>query len=209
MRLNELKPNTSINLEKDSPNTDWNKAVKYINGQCSDILSLYRKNHKVLYRGITRHAGLFIGHPGENRPSFGGNPDLMKVVDEKLIEGGFKALRSNSIMCTSRKSRAMVFGTPYVIFPKNGFDFTYSLIIKDLNTFAIDTPFNNSPESKVAHFKNLPSMQMIWKYGFRNTYLLDGMKNSNEIYIKGDYLAVSMYVYENQLIELLGNFKSE
>lgn len=111
----------------------------YIGQHCSDILSLYQNTgSRVFYRGLSwphliRSApGLsyktfaFVGQSREDRRTKDSNTSQTQVFDAALATNGFKALRSNSLFVSSSPSVANDYGSIWVIFPFNGFDFTYT-----------------------------------------------------------------------------------
>jgi hypothetical protein len=65
-------------------------------------------------------------------------PSVLKVVKE----AGFTTLRGNSLFCNSSLNKADNWGKPYVIFPLNGFSYTYSAKFSGMSaagyTFADD-----------------------------------------------------------------------
>jgi hypothetical protein len=111
----------------------------YIGQHCSDILNLYKNTgSRVFYRGmswphlIKSTPGLsyktfaFVGQSREDRRTKDSNSSQTQVFDSALANNGFKALRSNSVFVSSSPSVASDYGTIWVIFPFNGFDFTYT-----------------------------------------------------------------------------------
>jgi hypothetical protein len=59
-------------------------------------------------------------------------PEVQEMIDGWMKENGFKALRSNSFFVTGDYEQAMKYGNVYVIFPKDGFYYTWFEGTKDL-----------------------------------------------------------------------------
>lgn len=109
-------------------NTDIDNLWNRIKVECSDYLAACGRAQTWLYRGMgsreTRPA--FLEKSPEHRQPSDSHPGLMRSFDQSLHQLGFAALRSNSIFCSGDKDTASYFGHLYVIFPRNGFDFTYT-----------------------------------------------------------------------------------
>tara|TARA_R110000868_G_scaffold9620_4_gene47534 strand:- start:2377 stop:4326 length:1950 start_codon:yes stop_codon:yes gene_type:complete len=95
--------------------------------ECSDYLAACGQTQKWLYRGIkNEHRPAFLAKTRENRAPMDSNPVLMKCFDQALENLGFNARRENSIFAISDRDKSLGFGDVFVIFPRNGFDFTYT-----------------------------------------------------------------------------------
>lgn len=176
--------------------------------ECSAAVSTYMQTHNVLYRGFRPSSvgdrTLFKGNPRNNRKTMSINSGIQTVIDDALSKCGFTALRSNSLFCTSDFSDADSYGKPYIIFPKNGFKFTWSPEIADLfldlsRTYhvadvndLISIVGSTDPRAIVDHFK------------FTNQMFIQAIRSHNEILISGEYYAVSVEDYE-----LEGDYKFE
>jgi len=106
---------------------------KYIQNHCSDILKIYRETDNYLFRGWAGDKpSIFMGNPRIDRQPKDVAYNIQVGVDEKLKDAGFTALRSNSIFCTCERNHAGKYGAVYVIFPINGFNYTWALGLYDL-----------------------------------------------------------------------------
>ncbi len=108
------------------------KLFSYIETNCSDAVAAMVANKQLLFRGMNITKSVFIGHPKENRKPKDSSVKDQQLFDELLTIAGFTALRSNSIFCTASVSHASDFGNTYIIFPMNGFKFTWSPMYKDV-----------------------------------------------------------------------------
>ena len=105
---------------------DIDNLWQQIKQQCSIYLSACAKTGGFLYRGIMEQASVFVAHSPENRKPLDSSPAITASFDKSLEIMGFTARRQNSIFAISDSLTAASFGTCYVIFPKNGFEFTYT-----------------------------------------------------------------------------------
>ena len=150
IRLAQLK------AEQDKLNTANNKALaaknkihsglsekelgyfSYIEKNCSDYLKYVAQTKKFLYRGqrdVTHP--IYIGYPRADRRPKDSDEKGQELLDNVLLSRGFTAVRGNSLFTTGDIFQAESYGTAYVIFPLNGFSFTWSkenddLIIHDV-----------------------------------------------------------------------------
>lgn len=113
------------------------ELIKFIKKNCSEFLKIATKANAFLYRGFggsfsDTHKRAFIGMPRENRKPKDSYQNLQDQLDEYLTEKGFTALRSNSLFVTGSKTATSTYGSMYVIFPLNGYKFTWSQVEDDL-----------------------------------------------------------------------------
>lgn len=107
------------------------ELIKYIETNCSDFLKHLKTSKKFLYRGIKGTKKFnpnkpFVGRSPVNRKPRDSSKLSQEMFDNYLLSKGFTALRSNSIFATSNYTRAWKFGNVYLIFPKNGFSYTWT-----------------------------------------------------------------------------------
>lgn len=144
MRLNELNLRMVKSLKPDDkiPVEDKEKVIKFIVKNCSEFLLICKKSKKLLYRGAKKSPGSFLGLSRQDRRSIEGAfaTDAMVQGDIFLKAAGIKALRSESIFCNSDFYKAKNYGTLYMIFPLNGFNFAYSKIHTSLAMIDYDFP---------------------------------------------------------------------
>ena len=96
--------------------------------ECSDIVKLYKSNpDKVFYRGLKGDLPyIFKDQSRSNRTPRDSVVWISQLYDMSLAKLGVNALRSNSIFVTSDPDSAIAYGRVYVIFPVNGFDYSYT-----------------------------------------------------------------------------------
>jgi hypothetical protein len=143
MRLSEIDPEKITPGSKQlltpdiDPDADLNKqeqekaeyVAEYIKKHCSDILDLYRSNGSVFYRGTkspSYDSYAFVSQSRQDRRPKDSGRNTTIYFDNVLSSAGFTALRSNSIFITSRIGQAESYGDVFVVFPFNGFTYTYT-----------------------------------------------------------------------------------
>ncbi len=128
-----------------------------------------------------------------------------KFLNEALKKAGFKAIRSNSIFCSSSTDNLHYFGLPYLIFPIDPFNYTWSPYVSDIN---LDT---TSPDSQAAKFLNILMTKgkylesdfdiFVERCNYQNTNFVDAIKSGNETMIHGSYLALDGKIYEDLILK--------
>lgn len=112
--------------------TSAESIVTAIKANCSDIVNMYKQTNVdprslngFLLRGVENKPAIFKSESHQNRTPKDSIVELQNLVDDWLHYNGFKALRSNSIFCVGTWSHARTYGPTYIIFPVNGFDYTW------------------------------------------------------------------------------------
>lgn len=205
MRLNEfLKISSKFDAIKNTLIT-----------RCSDILDIYKTTDKTyLYRGVKYSPSeIYAGQPPINRFPKNTPKRADEIINQAMQEVGYTARRDNSIFVTSDYSDAGSYGNLYIIFPFNGYKFTWSKLYRDLTTgLGFSTlDFNDAEadfddESIESHHKtNVDQTSKLDNYynkygakGFcrnvlylENTDMRAAIMSKHEIYLHGNYIAVS------------------
>jgi hypothetical protein len=110
----------------------FSNYAKIIQKDCSEYIQAVAAAKKVLFRGTQPQAlSAYVGQSHKKRKTKDTSSAIQTGVDKVLASKGFTALRHNSIFTSSRVEIASDYGIPYIIFPKNGFSFTWSPKIQD------------------------------------------------------------------------------
>lgn len=153
-------------------NSDPKRSFEKFLSDCSDAIAAMKVSRRFLYRGVSRSApSIFIGKPRKDRNT-SLNPEMSKEIDDKFFAAGFKAARRNSIFC-SASSQAAIYGTVYLIFPVNGFNFTWSPIVHDFITSGNINVYNFDPI----------------KVNYQSDNFVGALNSGNEIMVHGKYYA--------------------
>lgn len=157
MRLYELEAGQKEFLDQNYVS----EVVARIRAECSSALTDMIATEMVLYRGFRSkpEKPLFIGMPRADRKTLDSQSYFNLAYEQIYKAKGFKANRNNSIFTTTNFRTARYFGKVFVVLPKNGFDFTWSIKHRDLyfneeeeNNFSSDNAINRL----VAKAQNYP-----------------------------------------------------
>ena len=130
LKMDQLKQR-SYDLEDDFSKADL-KYFSLIEDVCSDFIADMKAAQKFLYRGMRSSGKVVYGKPYENRKTMDTSSVVQEKFDSLLKSAGFKALRSNSIFASASKGQAGNYGDGlYIIFPRNGYECTWSLTKHD------------------------------------------------------------------------------
>jgi hypothetical protein len=125
MKINEIEAG-----EKQPISVD---VLTNIFNECSDAVSAMKATSSLLYRGLLNtEIDAFYGKSRKYRRPLDLKPSIQEFFDNAMRSVGMEAVRSNSIFCSSDLDQAMGYGSTYIIFPKNGFKFSWSPIVRDL-----------------------------------------------------------------------------
>jgi hypothetical protein len=127
MRISEIAPGQTkpmaLRPDEDKFNTAWERLIV---PNCSDIIGVYRNAEEFLFRGMKDKPDFFREMSRNDRKPKDSSKDISTMFDKMLAANGMTALRGNSIFAISDRGHTTDFGDPYIIFPVNGFDFTYT-----------------------------------------------------------------------------------
>lgn len=131
MKIDELKHGQK--KEFTPSNTKEHSSYSRFLADCSESIVAMQEAKKFLYRGLNlaEEYDVFKGRSRKNREAKDTSNKMQKAMDDLYMKAGFKALRSNSIFCSSEYNTAESYGDVYIIFPVNGFSFTWSPKIYD------------------------------------------------------------------------------
>lgn len=169
--------------------------ARYLQKNCSLALKTYRETGEVLYRVSRENTPIFINTSPTNRRPVDTPADVQGLVDNYLAQMGFRALRHNSIFCSPDFFSVQFYrGLTYVVFPIDGFDFTYSEVLSDF-TEEITGPddiYTSNTWGKVRDLlRSYTPEEFVDEYRFRHDSFQQAMKSGNEVYIHGTYLSVA------------------
>jgi hypothetical protein len=207
MKIYEIEAGEKINIK---PENLKELAMK-IKTECSDAYTAMENISQILYRGmllgnsiarffkLKPSLNIFLGKPREDRKPVDVKLETQEKYDAYLRDAGMTALRSNSIFCTTSQSDAKQYGELYMIFPKNGFEFTWSPDVKDLTNNVIQSWRHKAfPSNFAKQYTDLNKVRFddYLKYYFSqirfdNTHFEEALRSKNEILIRGEFYAVN------------------
>jgi len=199
MRLFELK----------SEPVEIAQAISLIKSSCGIALKAFLVTGDFLSRGIDSGpditsitSQIFTARPRTDRQPSGLTKMKHKNLDVILSKLGFTALRRNSISCTSNPSAAEEFGDIFVIFPFDGFSFTWSKTIDDIGSMQYykednngDALFDALDDFEPGEISDEFVRKFNAKYKFTNQNFVAALKSGHEIAINGRYIAIQLDLY--------------
>ena len=201
MRIYEIASGRKIDMS----NEYFDEVRDRIKIECSDAYRAYQNTKTALYRGVKVNDGLFsgffklfkpkqdlniyLGKPRENRKPLGSDSYMQRAFDEVFQEKGFTALRSNSIFCTGSSGMAGDFGRTYIIFPKNGFSFTWSPSVKDLYVETRGTAITSREYKANPAVLKQKVEEFVDSRKYSNTNFEEALLSRNEILVNGEFYA--------------------
>jgi transcription antitermination factor NusG len=132
-----------VELEKSKVNgrpVKMDNLFKALAKNCKEIIKVYKElnrnnfdRQKFLFRGIKSSDDALYGKPFEARKPKDSNRDLHELVNGAINSLGLTANRENAMFVTGDRSQASGYGNSlYILFPLDGFTFTWSRTVKDL-----------------------------------------------------------------------------
>ena len=94
------------------------------------------------------------------------------------------------------------YGTSYVIYPENGFDFTWSPVITDFWAEIIDIPVRYSHLERC--LEELTPAEFVNEYNFLHGSLDSAINSKNEILIRGKYVLIKNNLFSDAVRDELG-----
>jgi hypothetical protein len=205
MKINEIEQN----VKRSIPYEGIDRIIATLDKECGESLQAIKAAGSFLYRGI-RVGGTTTSPTWKPRILQGNSPTIFKassrtnrkpvdtpnqiqnMIDGALEATGFKALRSNSIFCSGYKAAAMNYGIPYLIFPLDGFDFTWSKAYADLYSDIIEDLESNEEHRELFfyRFEYDPGEWIFDIARYDNASLVTAIKSNHEIMIRGEYYAI-------------------
>lgn len=128
------------------------QAVELIKKDCTQIVSAYRNTDRVFFRGVNSTKEAFRGIPHANRKPRDSMPEFHEFLTNMLAAAGAVAGRNNGTFVSSNHGAATMYvevndGDVYVIFPLDGFHYTWMRNILDATEIA---PFEVSDDVLVS-----------------------------------------------------------
>jgi transcription antitermination factor NusG len=106
---------------------------------CKEIIKVYKElnennfdRERFLFRGIKSSDDAVYGKPFEARKPKDSDRALHDLVNGTINNLGFEANRENAMFASGDRAQASKYGTLYIMFPMDGFKFTWSKTVKDL-----------------------------------------------------------------------------
>lgn len=176
---------------------DFENAWAKVEKDCSEAIIAVKAANNFFYRGhINKAPDIFIEQPRSDRRSLSTPKHISNYIDKWFEENGFDVRRSNSSFVTGSKGLATTYqrwmdkGSLAIVFPTDGFKFSWSpkvrdLFIKILPELDYDykglNPWNGVKAFNAIGSKILSDLLKVSKYQTDN--IVDALKSRNEIMI--------------------------
>lgn len=134
MKINEIDPGQKQKFEPS--NTDYEFSYDKFLLDCSESIAAMKGAGKFLYRGVkSKSPDIYLGKSRDSRKPKDTTNQIDAEMNSIMAKAGFKAIRNNSIFCSGSSIETNMYGTKFLIFPKNGCDITWSSEVDDLTRF--------------------------------------------------------------------------
>ena len=173
--------------------TDYSTLIPIIKKNCSEYLKEVGKN--VLIRGIQSSNDVLSLAEITNRAP----KDTYEGVHDYMVDfykkENIKARRDNSLFCTGIKNTALEYGNLFVVFPYNGYDYSYLEGIKDFTRSPLYSAINtgvrlSKPVDEQIKLFDLKPMVI------KTDNILHAMQNGFEICLRAPkYICIKLDVY--------------
>jgi len=107
------------------------KLLPSVPQQCSNIIQVYRDAGWGFYRGLRSTASILLKNIRTDRKTMEMAPDRAELLVAAYNAVDVAAHRQNSIFTTPSLEMAQAWGDLYIVFPFNGYKFSYFENIKD------------------------------------------------------------------------------
>lgn len=193
MKINEVIDHTKLKngQEEWMVSSKITSLINFMKKNCSNIIKIYKDEGYFLYRGIRHQASsILLGRSRDDRKPMDTPPDIQNKLDKVLASQGFTALRGNSIFCSSSFAFVHDYGTPFMIFPVNGFTYTWNTDAQDLyKRWLLRSEYSILANELKVGIDN--PEQFIKEFHFINNERLDdALTTGREIYINGSCVAI-------------------
>lgn len=195
-------------LHRNIDNWNTQKVLDIIYERCHIITAAMNSTGLVLDRGIVgSESAVFLGNSPQNRPPRNTHKKFHDRIEKNLKAAGFKARRNNSIFVLGAElGMPSAYGSNYIIFPFDGFNYTWCMTAKDLTSqFDLDVDPESDSQLSSAGTKfrgdmfHMDPNTFCFEYGFhQNIGLEEAMTGRYEIYIQGRYLALRVETAEER-----------
>lgn len=177
-------PAGNYNEPIDEAVEEFKQALLKIKNECIEIFKIYKQTNKYLYRGVRLPAGLKNKQPMLFNGAIRNNRKRMDTsiseedtisINEALRQLGIEARRNNSLFTSPHISVAEAYGIPYMIFPKDGFKYSWFQNQKKTYVFTQLQKITEDWEYEEYHMKqkNIDDKKIK---NLKNKYFLDGIK---------------------------------
>lgn len=199
---------------------------------CSEYIDLIKGKKRMLYRGLKTHDSPLLKLASrENRKPKDSPLPYQDAMDRWLQSRGFEARRSNSYFATAEPHDAKKYGAVYMVFPCNGFQYTwfqdgFDLWVARGQFYRSLREIAKTSQEEINQFKDLDDAlnKGLWtveqqdaamnifmsEMGPINCNLTSALQSDHEIMLTGQYYAVKLdSKYAGTIISFLQGLNDE
>lgn len=227
--INTIKANEFMSVD-----IQPEKIISYVEHHCGIFLNAARTSKRLLFRGLNdTNENVFVSRPREDRKTKGSTESFAKKLNRCFELVGLIP-RNRTISCVSNTNTSN-YGKLYIIFPLNGFNFSWSSKIPDVGSLTLfdveewrqygEDDIANALVSlyniKLEEINSKFAANVINLLGFKNHNLVHAMTKHNkisgqpnsyyEIAIAGNYVGINHEFAKNNAtilswLKLMGHF---
>lgn len=167
--------------------SDDRELIQTIQSQCQIALTAYKTTNQFLFHKTKNRGASFFMTTQPGRRPINTPISLQKNIDKKLQTMGFKALRGNSLFCSVGMSDEEYGGgdfgiIDYIIFPVNGFNFTWSSQLSDLTIDInyIDAETRKEQNEIARSIRDMTPQQFVSNFDFHNDDFMGALQTDIE-----------------------------
>lgn len=187
-------------LEVLNSNTNAKELAQILKTKCSKFLK--ESQGLPLFRGLKSKENPLYSKITERKSNMARNKNLFNGFNQGMKKDGFKAHRTNSILCTGYDFDAEIYGTVYRVFIEGNYNISWSTLIRDYFLYydekMMKNPLKATIEDGLEYWEKT-------KHTFKTKNLHDAIKSNHEILIngKGYYGVIYNSELDNELVNYL------
>jgi hypothetical protein len=101
------------------------KNFKQLPKQCSEVIQACREGSSLIYRGMKTDNSVLLRSIRNDRRPVEMDPGAAEMLVKAYTAAGIEANRQNSIFATAEIDTAGAWGNVFIVFPLNGYKFSY------------------------------------------------------------------------------------
>lgn len=209
MRYQELneKPKTSNIIKHKGKFRSEEDIMNLLKTNCKEIISIYQKTGKFLWRGIRGVDDMVRINIWKDRQPLQLKKEIHDATNNALTELGLIAHRGNSIFVSPDVGVAGTWGSRYVIFPRDGFKYTWfenvpanNYVFNEISGLNVRYKYavEDNPDLSLEDFYK----EEISKLGPTDNNISQAISEGKEVLIAGDWY----YAFSKPYAERIGKW---
>lgn len=171
---------------------DKGKDIQKLYDNCSEIIEIYKKTNRFLYRGLHKKQPvdkIILKKPRKMRKPKDTSLNIHKIADKVFLENFGWKVRTQGVFATSDYDASKQYGANnhvHIIFPFDGFEYVWSSKVEDAYTDIFDSEYSveSDWENKYSPNRSTSKGKGYWKKGKKELKSLKEVPNSVGFYIE-------------------------